>query len=144
MIDLLNINDIPNLSHQCIHEYMCRTTVILTCSILQESCWEESILVVLFINPYFTNTGLDLVNNTRILGNNIATVQTTFVNNSGITTTTIITSQWETARSKNVSVTLRSWWDSDRIEMIVDPVQHSAIVLSVSLEVSNQYLYVQS
>ncbi len=42
---------------------------------------------------------------------------------------------------KNVSVALRSWWDSDKIETIVDPVQHSAIALSVSLEVSGQYLF---
>ncbi len=44
--------------------------------------------------------------------------------------------------SKNVLVTLRSWWDSDRIEMIVDPMQHSSIALSVSLEVSSQYLII--
>ncbi len=33
------------------------------------------------------------------------------------------------------------WWDSDRIETIVDPVQHSAIALSVFLEVYSQYLF---
>ncbi len=44
---------------------------------------------------------------------------------------------------KNISVTLRSWWDSDRIETIIDPVQHSAISLSVSLEVFSQYLCIQ-
>ncbi len=43
---------------------------------------------------------------------------------------------------KNLSGALRSWWDSDRIEAIVDPVQHSAMALSVSLEVSSEYLFI--
>ncbi len=40
---------------------------------------------------------------------------------------------------KNISVALRSWWDSDRIKTIIDPVQHSAS--SVSLDVSSQYSF---
>ncbi len=37
----------------------------------------------------------------------------------------------------------QSHLDPDRIEMIVDPVQHSAIALSVSLKVSSQYLFTE-
>ncbi len=80
--------------------------------------------------PLFTNTGLDLV-----IVKTPESLATTLIQCKQHLQTILVSPQQLLHHNgkqhvqKNISVALRSWWDSDRIEMIVDPVQHSAIVL---------------
>ncbi len=42
---------------------------------------------------------------------------------------------------QNVSVALRSWWDSDRMKMIIDPVQQCLCLFCLFLSLQSRFIY---